>query len=241
VDGVCAPVGAPINIDFGGGQAVISGVCQNLNSFTIIGDVSSLADGTNIPVLGTIFDGAASGTNTSLVNKFLEPDPVPQVTAVATSETDQDSDSWLEAGDSIEFVLNFTEPVSVDSTVSLNFSLDSGIKSATYVSGSFSTGVTFRLSVSSGDELCSGPLNLSSISLTGGNGIKDFSGQDADLTAIPTSFNFSPIDAVDPTFGGSFDLGSSNALPSQSPKFVGAGFNISDNCPGVDLVELLNI
>ena len=234
VSGECAPVGAAVSLDIGASTGILTGTCASNNRFYLTGDVSSAADGLDIPVTVTITNGPDTGTDTALVNKISTPDPAPFITAVNLVENDIDADSWLESGDSVDFAITFSETVRADSVVTLDFNLTSGPKTAVYVSGSPSNTITFRMNISNGDDLCSGTLPVTGITQAG-DGIMDLEDQLADTSAFPSSFSISGIDAVAPSFGGLFNLASSNANETQSPKFNGPGFNVAENCPNVDV------
>lgn len=97
----------------------------------------------------------------------------------------------------LNFLAAFDSAVYVTGTPELTITLDSGAVNATYVSGSGSTSLVFRHTVSSSDLDGNGILMNSPLLLNGGS-LNDANGNAANLNFIPTPMPFVNVDGDTP-------------------------------------------
>lgn len=108
---------------------------------------------------------------------------------------------WYKTGDSLDFIFRFTEPVKLNSAgtlASFSITFGSGIKKATYVSGSGSDSLLFRYLIQTGDAETNGIKPASTLSVIS-NDLRDLMGNAA-LTTLPIMGNLKQvmIDGVAP-------------------------------------------
>lgn len=235
VSGSCAPSGASLSVDIGVFTGIINGSCSLNNRFIIRDDVSLILDGTSYPVLVTIDDGGSTDVASTTVDKASSGlDPIPSVIGVTTSFVDTDLDTWLEAGDSIDFLVEFSEVVTATGSVRLSVGLNSSDKFANYLSGAGTTTLTFRMNITSGDEQCDGRFVLKEIDLNGG-AVVDVSVQNAEFRSLPNSIVVERVDAEAPFFGGLPGLISASGTTLESVLFGGDGFRENESCSTASL------
>jgi len=120
--------------------------------------------------------------------------PPPTTTPAVTQASASPATGVEHAGDTITLTLGFNEAVTVSGTPTL--SLNDGA-TATYVSGSGTSALTFRTTVASTDTNTSA-LAITGVNLPSGTSIKDASGLAANLSGAVKTFSGLQIDPILP-------------------------------------------
>jgi hypothetical protein len=235
VSGLCAPSGAVLSLTIGGVAGVLSGSCLSSNTFGLNGDVSTVPDGSSLTASLTITSGVSNTISTTVDKNTVASFPFPVVTGVSSLLTDADSDSWLEAGDSVIFAVQFSEAVNLTGSVELDVAISSGNKALTYLSGSGSDTLNFSMPILSNDEQCNGLITIRGISLNGGSILGVTSGQQASFSFLESNIQVEKIDAVAPLLTGSLLLDESVTTEFSSPVFSKSNLRGEDNCVSTDL------
>jgi len=102
-------------------------------------------------------------------------------------------------GEALNFTVNFSEAVDVAGVPSLELTIGSTTRLATYQSGSGSTALLFRYTVVSGEVDTDGISVVSPLQLTGGSTIKDGFTNNATLTFTPPTTTTVLVDSQNPT------------------------------------------
>jgi len=102
-------------------------------------------------------------------------------------------------GEALNFTVNFSEAVDVTGVPSLELTIGSTTRLATYQSGSGSTALLFRYTVVSGEVDTDGISVVSPLLLTGGSTIKDGFTNNATLTFTPPTTTTVLVDSQNPT------------------------------------------
>lgn len=222
--------------------SVVNGTLSNLSSSdggitwtaTLTPD-ADVTDPTNLITLdNTGYTDAAgnTGTGTSDSNNYAIDSKVPAVTSV-----DVPANGTYVAGDTLDFTVNFDEAVTVDTTGGtprLAITLDTGgTVYADYLSGSGSTALVFRLTVSNGQQDSNGIAVGTSLQ-TNGATLRDAAGNDTatDLNNIgPTTAVL--VDAAPPAVSAITLDGTSPTTSST----LGFTITFSEDVNGVDLSD----
>ncbi|MGH1467907.1 MAG: hypothetical protein ACRBBP_03375 [Bdellovibrionales bacterium] len=235
VSGLCAPKGASVSVDIGAFTGAVSGLCGADNRFVIRDDVTAIPDALGYPVLATIDDGGTTNTASTTVDKSLGGlDPIPFIVSTTASFVDADLDTWIESGDTVDFDVEFSEVVNVGPSVQLVLGLTSGDKAAVYQAGTGTNTITFRLSVTAGDEQCDGRFILKEIDLNGG-AVTDASGQDAEFRALSNLLDIEKLDAEVPAFVLPLDILTDDATSLKSVEVGSDNFRGEDNCVATEV------
>lgn len=164
--------------------------------------------------------------------------PAPTVSVVSIVSTDGDSDSWYEDSDTVTISVQFSESVTVNTaggTPNIPVTITSGVKSATYVSGSGTDTLNFNFSVSDGDEQCNGTLALSSLVLNGGTIKSSVGGIDTNNSGTPATLSGVQIDALAPILSTP-DVSAGDAA-SSSEESVTTTWTATESC-GISSTKL---
>ena len=201
----------PVTLDTGGtvnaSYVSGSGTTTLLFRYTVQsgdGDTNGIAVGGSIIANGgTLRDGA--GNNAVLTLNSVGSTATVLVDAVAPtiSSVTVPADGTYIAGQNLNFTVNFTEAVTVNTTGGTPYipiTLDTGgTVNASYVSGSGTSGLVFRYTVQSGNADSNGIAVGGSITANGGT-LRDGAGNDAALTLNNVGSTAAVlVDAVAPT------------------------------------------
>ncbi|HIQ45440.1 MAG TPA: DUF4347 domain-containing protein [Pseudomonas oleovorans] len=193
---------------------------------------ANVTDTSNVITLdNTGYTDAAGNTGTSSTdsNNYAIDSKAPAVTSVSVPA----NGTYL-AGDNLDFTVNFDEAVTVDTsggTPRLAITLDGGVVYASYLSGSGSSALVFRLTVANGQQDTDGITVAGGLDANGAS-LRDGAGNDAQtaLNAVGSTSGVL-VDAAAPEVTGIALDGSS---PTTSDTL---GFTVSFNeaVSGVDL------
>lgn len=139
--------------------------------------------------------------------------------ATVINTSSQTADGFYTTGNAINLLVQFSKPVVVTNGSSIGLLLETGAtdRSALYLSGSGTDTLTFRYTVSAGDETADlTHQSTSALSLGGSGTIKDSAGNNADLTLPPIA-------------GGNSIGGQSNIVIDTTPPTVGSLAEITSN------------
>ncbi len=166
-------------------------------------DTNGIAVGSAIVANGgTIKDSAGNDATLTLNSLGSTNGVLVDAVAPAVSSVSVPANDTYVAGENLDFTVNFSEAVTVDTsggTPYIPITLDTGgTVNASYVSGSGTTALVFRYTVASGNSDTNGIAVGSAIVANGGT-IKDSAGNDATLTLNSLgSTNGVLVDAVAP-------------------------------------------
>jgi beta-glucanase (GH16 family) len=135
------------------------------------------------------------GSGETVTGANVSPTTPPPTTPTVTQATASPGTGTEHVGDTVTLTLGFNEAVTVSGTPTLT--LNDG-DSATYVSGSGTSALTFSTTVASADTATSA-LGITGVALPSGASIKDASGVAADLSGAVKTFSGLQIDPTSPT------------------------------------------
>jgi beta-glucanase (GH16 family) len=175
-----------------------------------------------------------AGTGETVTGANVTPTTPPTVTPTVTLATASPATGVEHAGDTVTLTLGFNEAVNVTGTPTLSLN-DGG--TATYVSGSGTSSLTFRTTVASTDSNTSA-LAITGVNLPSGASIKDASGTAANLSGAVKTFTGLQIDPVLPA------VTQATASPATGIEHAGdtvtltLGFNEAVNVTGTPTLSL---
>ncbi|MDL0431355.1 Ig-like domain-containing protein [Marinobacter sp. TBZ242] len=192
------------------------------------------ADGIGVNALetngGTLRDGSGNDLDTTLnsvgsTSSVLVDAVNPTVSSVSVPSNDR-----YVAGESLDFTVNASENVTVNTaggTPQIPLSVGSTTRYASYISGSGTSALAFRYTVQAGDEDADGVVVSAAVDPNGGT-LQDGAGNDLATTLNSVgSTNDVLVDAVTPAgYSVSMDDGMLNASESVSASFTFAGAEI---------------
>ncbi len=108
------------------------------------------------------------------------------------------SDGTYTSGQNLDFVVNFSESITVTNTPRLQVELDSGTVYANYLSGNGTSSLTFRYTIQLGDSDVNGISLASPIDLNTTGVLADSATNSADLTFSPPSMSSVLVGGVGP-------------------------------------------
>ncbi|MDP4092738.1 MAG: S-layer homology domain-containing protein [Bacillota bacterium] len=198
-----------LSIDIGGVTRTAAYMSKTANSITYSYKVQAGDNDNNGISLGTLALNNTAITDAANNNADITLNGVGNVTAVLVDNTSPTvgsvavpSNATYTVGQDLNFTVNYDENVNVNTaggTPYIELTLSTGKVNAAYVSGSGTTALLFRYTVSAGNEDTDGIAVASAINLNGGS-ITDSAGNDASLTlnglGMTTGVN---VDAVVPT------------------------------------------
>ncbi len=177
---------------------VSSGACSQTPCQVIV-DGATVGTLTLTVNVGDVVD-VAGNTNVALASDNLVVS-IPQILGVTVPPTDGDSDTWYEDLDTVFIQVQYDANVVVDTssgTPTIQVTLSSGIKTATYSQGSGSQNLDFTIPVVNNDHQCNGILALGGINLNGGI-IESSLGGTVNSSGLPSAVSGAKIDAKNPT------------------------------------------
>jgi hypothetical protein len=149
--------------------------------------------------------------------------PPPTVQPAVTQATASPATGTEHVGDTITLTLGFNEAVTATGTPTLQ--LNDG-DTATYVSGSGTSALTFQTTVASTDTTTSA-LAITGVNLPSGASIKDASGVAADLAGAVKTLSGLQVDPASSTVGGSTSPTPSDPASSTAPVLTIADNSLS--------------
>ncbi len=164
------------------------------HTMAITAGSSALDAGSNAAATGLATDQRGLGRidgSTADIGAF-ELNVAPTVTTVTPP-----ANGTYTAGQNLDFTLTFDEAVTVTGTPRLSLTVGSATVTATYLSGSGTTALTFRYVVQAGDADADGIAVASPVGLNGGT-LRDAAGNDAVLTFASPNTTSVLVDAVAP-------------------------------------------
>jgi len=187
-------------------------------------DANGIAVSTSITLnSGTVKDAAGNDATLTFTPPTTASVLVDGVAPTVSSVSGPANGTYV-AGGNLDFTVNFSENVTVDTTGGTPYiTLTVGLSTvyASYVSGSGSSAITFWYTVVSGDYDANGIAIGSGISLNGGT-IKDAAGNDATVTFTGSTMASVLVDAVAPTV-------TSVSVPANSTYGVGETLDFTVN------------
>jgi hypothetical protein len=230
---VSAQSGASTVVTFTNGSSTVTKTVTATGSAQAVGlsaaDLTILGDGTiAVSAVATDAAGNASSAGTS---SFSLDTVAPSVSAMAISGVDG-SDvakaSTLVAGDKVNVLLTMSEATTVTGTPTYTVDVGGVSKTATYVSGSGSTGLVFQYTVTAGDTDAAGGVTAAANALRLAGGTLADAAGNAAVLAVPAAvagLNSMSVDALSPTAPPSY----LSLLDASQPASTGGRLVLSDS------------
>ncbi|MFJ2715159.1 Ig-like domain-containing protein, partial [Pseudomonas sp. NPDC087346] len=154
-------------------------------------------------VAGGYTDAAGNPGSAGLMVTIAIDTTVPTVSSVEMTASTGAVNSTLNAGDTASVTVAFSEVVTVTGTPTINLTVGSSTKTATYVSGSGTVNLVFSYTVAAGDTDANGlALPANGLAVASGS-IKDGAGNNATLSYTAVADNASYlVDTTAPAFSG---------------------------------------
>ncbi|WP_268036956.1 Ig-like domain-containing protein, partial [Algoriphagus sp. PAP.12] len=197
------------------GSWTTSGTISNLNSY--LSDPTSIKYISNPGVIGDNAGSIGLAGNDGLVGASFGTINIDVVAAPSISSVSVPANGTYIAGMNLNFIVNFSEAVTISGSPELTLVIGGNIRAASYVSGSGSTALLFRYTVAPGDLDTDG-IELTELYLNGGT-IQNSSGVNANIT----------LNSVSPTAGVLVD-----AVPP-------SGYNVAFDLLGESLINPVNV
>jgi hypothetical protein len=163
-------------------------------------DINGIAVGT-LDVVSTGYISDGTSTNNLATVTFTPPTTtgvLVNATVPTISSVTPPANATYLLGQNVDFVVNFSEAVTVTGSPTLDITVGATSRTATYQSGSGTTALTFRYTVPTNDVDVDGIATFSPLTLSGGT-IKSSNGVDATLTFTLPNTTAVLIDGDEPT------------------------------------------